>query len=157
MSVHVPAQVEDRLASTGGENASKASARSRLLTEYEKVGDMRTTRLDETFTLVYLVADSIMDVTTQDGQIEVFTNAAGPSATRWFFVVEVIVPALRSVPPGEVGRVFTLDPTMSGSRPSTTWSSRLLRRITGWRWTDGSSSTRRLTAMSCPRSWQGAS
>ena len=30
---HVPAQVEDPLARTGGEDASEASARSRLLTE----------------------------------------------------------------------------------------------------------------------------
>ena len=34
MKVHMPAQVEDPLASTGGEDASEASARRRLLTEY---------------------------------------------------------------------------------------------------------------------------
>ena len=36
MRVHVPAQVEDSLVSTGGEDASEASARRRLLNEYGK-------------------------------------------------------------------------------------------------------------------------
>jgi hypothetical protein len=37
MTVHVPAQVEDPVAISGGEDASEASARSRLLNEYRKV------------------------------------------------------------------------------------------------------------------------
>ena len=71
-------------------------------------GDMTTTRVDGTFSLVYLVANSIMNVTTQDEQLAVFANAAAHLDPGGCFVVEVIVPALRSVPRGELGRVFAL-------------------------------------------------
>ena len=40
------------------------------------IGDMRSTRVPGTFTLVYLVANTIMNVTTQDDQLAVFANAA---------------------------------------------------------------------------------
>jgi SAM-dependent methyltransferase len=72
------------------------------------VGDMTGTRIPGTFTLVYLVANTIMNVTTQEEQVAVFANAAAHLATGGRFVVEVIVPQLRSVPRGERGRVFTL-------------------------------------------------
>ena len=61
------------------------------------------------FTLVYLVANTIMNVTTQDAQLAVFANAAAQLAPGGCFVVEVIFPQLRRVPPGETARVFTLD------------------------------------------------
>jgi SAM-dependent methyltransferase len=73
------------------------------------IGDMATTRVPGTFTLVYLVANTIMNVTTQDEQVAVFANAAAHLEPGGCFVVEVIVPQLRHVPPGAVGRVFTLD------------------------------------------------
>jgi SAM-dependent methyltransferase len=78
------------------------------------IGDMTTTRLPGDFKLVYLVANTIMNVTTQDEQLAVFANAAAHLEPGGFFVVEVIVPQLRRVPPGEVGRVFTLDPDHVG-------------------------------------------
>jgi len=78
------------------------------------IGDMTTTRVPGTFKLVYLVANTIMNVTTQDEQLRVFANAAAHLETGGHFVVEVIVPQLRSVPPGEMGRVFTLDPDHVG-------------------------------------------
>jgi Methyltransferase domain len=78
------------------------------------IGDMTTTRAPGTFKLVYLVANTIMNVTTQDEQIAVFTNAAAHLAPGACFAVEVIVPQLRRVPPGEVGRVFSLDPDHLG-------------------------------------------
>jgi SAM-dependent methyltransferase len=78
------------------------------------IGDMTTTRVPGTFKLVYLVANTIMNVTTQEDQIAVFTNAAAHLEPGGWFVVEVIVPQLRSVPPGEIGRVFTLDPDHVG-------------------------------------------
>jgi SAM-dependent methyltransferase len=74
------------------------------------IGDMTTTRVPGTFTLVYLVANTIMNVTTQDDQLAVFANAAAHLEPGGCFVVEVIVPQLRRVPPGETARVFTLDP-----------------------------------------------
>jgi SAM-dependent methyltransferase len=73
------------------------------------VGDMTTTRVAGSFTLVYLVANTIMNVTTQDEQVAVFANAAAHLRPGGCFVVEVMVPQLRSVPPVEVGRVFRMD------------------------------------------------
>ena len=73
------------------------------------IGDMTTTRVAESFTLVYLVANTIMNVTTQEEQLAVFANAAAHLPAGGCFVVEVIVPQLRSVPPGSSARVFTLD------------------------------------------------
>ena len=79
------------------------------------IGDMTTTRVPGgPFTLVYLVANTIMNVTTQDAQLAVFANAAGHLAPGGCFVVEVIVPQLRRVPPGETARVFTMDPDHVG-------------------------------------------
>jgi SAM-dependent methyltransferase len=73
------------------------------------IGDMTTTRLSDEFELVYLVANSIMNVTTQQEQVSAFTNAAAHLASGGHFVIELIVPQLRRVPPSEVARVFTLE------------------------------------------------
>ncbi len=73
------------------------------------IGDMTTTRVPGRFELVYLVANSIMNVTTQEDQLAVLANAADHIGPAGCFVVEVIVPQLRSVPAGEIGRVFTLE------------------------------------------------
>jgi SAM-dependent methyltransferase len=78
------------------------------------VGDMTSTRVPGSFGLVYLVANAIMNVTTQDDQVAVFANAAAHLEPGGCFVVEVIVPQLRSVPPSETARVFTLDPDHVG-------------------------------------------
>ena len=73
------------------------------------IGDITTTRVPGTFALVYLVANTIMNVTTQDEQVSVFVNAAAHLHPGGCFVVELIVPQLQAVPRGETGRVFTLD------------------------------------------------
>jgi SAM-dependent methyltransferase len=73
------------------------------------IGDMTTTRVAGSFTLVYLVFNTIMNVTTQPEQVAVFANAAAHLEPGGCFVVEVIVPQLRRLPPGEAGRVFALD------------------------------------------------
>ncbi len=78
------------------------------------IGDMTTTRVPGRYTLVYLVANTIMNVTTQEDQLGVFANAAAHLDAGGCFVVEVIVPQLRRVPPGEIGRVFTLEPDHVG-------------------------------------------
>lgn len=78
------------------------------------IGDMKRVRVAGTFTLVYLVANTIMNVTTQEKQVAVFANAAAHLEPGGSFVVEVIVPQLRSVPRGEIGRIFRLDPTHVG-------------------------------------------
>jgi hypothetical protein len=43
------------------------------------IGDMTTTRVAGQFSLAYLVFNTISNVTTQDGQVDVFRNAAAPS------------------------------------------------------------------------------
>ena len=67
------------------------------------IGDMTSTQVSGrgTFALVYLVFNTIMNVTTQDGQVECFRNAAAHLAPGGSFVVEVGVPDLRRLPPGE--------------------------------------------------------
>jgi hypothetical protein len=54
-----------------------------------EIGDMTTTRVDGTFSLAYIVFNSINNVTTQDGQIAVFANAVRHLAPGGCFVVEV--------------------------------------------------------------------
>ena len=73
------------------------------------IGDMATTSLPGRFGLVYLVANTIMNVTTQAEQVAVFCNAAAHLEPGGVFVLEIIVPALRHLPPGELGRVFAMD------------------------------------------------
>jgi len=53
------------------------------------IGDMSTTNVDGTFSLVYLVFNSINNVTTQDGQVAVFANAAAHLEPGGRFVIEV--------------------------------------------------------------------
>lgn len=78
------------------------------------VGDMTSTRVPGVFSLVYLVANTIMNVTTQEEQVAVFANAAAHLAPGGRFVVEVIVPQPGAVPAGSLGRVFTLSPSHVG-------------------------------------------
>jgi SAM-dependent methyltransferase len=78
------------------------------------IGDMTNTRVPGSFTLVYLVANTIMNVTTQAEQAAVFANAAAHLRPGGCFAVEVVLPQLHSVLRGEIGRVFTLEPTHIG-------------------------------------------
>jgi SAM-dependent methyltransferase len=78
------------------------------------IGDMTTTKVAGTFTLVYLVYNTIMNVTTQDEQVAVFENAAAHLEPGGCFVVELVIPQLRRLPPGELARVFTLEPDHVG-------------------------------------------
>jgi SAM-dependent methyltransferase len=72
------------------------------------IGDMTSTRVDGSFALVYLVFNTIENVTSQDEQVAVFGNAAAHLAPGGRFVVEVEVPSLVGLPSGERGRVFDL-------------------------------------------------
>ncbi len=74
-------------------------------------GDMTTTRVPGEFSLVYLVYNTITNVTTQDGQVAVFENAARHLAPGGRFVIEVYLPILRLLPPGERFHVFTDEPS----------------------------------------------
>lgn len=70
------------------------------------IGDMASTRVDGTFSLVYLVFNTIVNLTTQDAQVDCFANAAAHLALGGHFVVEVGVPQLQRLPPGERANVF---------------------------------------------------
>lgn len=56
------------------------------------IGDFSTTRVDGEFSLVYLVRNTIMNLTTQDAQIACFENAAAHLAPGGCFLIEVVVP-----------------------------------------------------------------
>ena len=74
------------------------------------IGDMATTRLPATFRLVYLVFNTIMNLTTQDAQVDCFRNAAAHLEPGGCFVIEVMVPQLRRLPPGETVQPFDVSP-----------------------------------------------
>lgn len=65
------------------------------------IGDMATTRAEGTFGLVYLVYNTITNLLTQDEQVACFCNAAAHLDIGGHFLIEVFVPALRRLPPGE--------------------------------------------------------
>ena len=70
------------------------------------IGDFATTRVDGTFSLVYLVFNTIGNLTTQDEQVACFQNAAAHLEPGGCFVIEVGVPHLQRLPPGETVRPF---------------------------------------------------
>lgn len=78
------------------------------------IGDMAATRVDGTFRLVYLVFNTIGNLTTQDEQVACFANAAAHLDDGGCFVIEVGVPDLRRVPPGEDARVCSHAPGYVG-------------------------------------------
>ena len=78
------------------------------------IGDLTTTVLDARFSLVYLVYNTIENLTTQDAQVDCFRNAARHLEPGGVFVIEVEVPQLQRLPPGETVRVFTSTPTRLG-------------------------------------------
>jgi len=70
------------------------------------VGDFATTRVEGPFTVAYLVFNTIMNLTTQDAQVACFQNVASHLSPGGCFVIEVMVPALQRLPPGETVRPF---------------------------------------------------
>jgi SAM-dependent methyltransferase len=90
------------------------------------IGDMATTRLHTTFRLVYLVFNTIGNLTTQEEQVACFSNAALHLESGGFFVVEVGVPELRRLPPGKRHVVFHVDGDSWGIDEYDTASQRLV-------------------------------
>ena len=78
------------------------------------IGDFASTGLGRTFSLVYLVRNTITNLTTQDEQVEAFRNAAEHLEPGGCFVIENYIPALRQLPPGQTEHVFTATPTHVG-------------------------------------------
>ncbi len=78
------------------------------------IGDIATTKVDGTFTLAYLVYNTIENLTTQDEQVKCFQNVAAHLEPGGCFVIEVEIPALQRLPHGERVRPFHASPTQLG-------------------------------------------
>jgi SAM-dependent methyltransferase len=78
------------------------------------IGDFATTTVEERFSVAYLVFNTIMNLTSQDEQVACFLNVAAHLQPGGCFVVEVGVPDLQRLPPGETVRPFTVTPTQLG-------------------------------------------
>ena len=78
------------------------------------IGDFATTTVEGSFSVAYLVYNTINNLTTQDGQVACFQNVAAHLEPGGCFVIEVGVPALQRLPPGETVRAFALTPTHLG-------------------------------------------
>ncbi|MFC9389287.1 class I SAM-dependent DNA methyltransferase [Streptomyces venezuelae] len=70
------------------------------------IGDMATTVVPGEFSLVYLVYNTITNLLTQDEQVECFRNAARHLRPGGRFLIELGVPPLRFLPPGQVAVPF---------------------------------------------------
>jgi SAM-dependent methyltransferase len=70
------------------------------------VGDMATTVVPGEFSLVYLVWNSISNLRTQAEQVQCFANAARHLSPGGRFVIELWVPPLRRLPPGQLAAPF---------------------------------------------------
>jgi SAM-dependent methyltransferase len=78
------------------------------------IGDFATTAPDDRFTLAYLVRNTITNLTTQDEQVACFRNVATHLEPGGRFVIEVYIPELQRLPPGETIYAFTVTPTHLG-------------------------------------------
>ena len=78
------------------------------------IGDMTSAKVDGKFRLVYLVYNTIGNLVSQDAQVECFRNASAHLDPGGYFVIEVIVPPLRRLPPGVTSLVFALAPERVG-------------------------------------------
>ena len=75
------------------------------------IGDIATTTMDGTFSLAYLVFNTIENLTSQDAQVACFGNAARHLEPGGCFVIEVEVPELRRLPPGQNVLPWQVTPT----------------------------------------------
>lgn len=78
------------------------------------VGDMTSARVSGEFSLVYLVFNTIGNLLTQDEQVRCFENAAAHLAPDGAFVIELEVPQVRRLPPGERFVPFKVDGGYAG-------------------------------------------
>jgi SAM-dependent methyltransferase len=78
------------------------------------IGDFATTTVEGTFSVAYLVFNTIMNLTTQAAQVACFRNVAAHLQPGGCFVIEVGVPSLRRLPPGETIHAFHVSETRWG-------------------------------------------
>src|SRR5438270_592277 len=102
-------------ASAGVGGLGGGSVTARLLSSWAvSIGDFATTTAPGTFALAYLVANTIMNLTTQEEQVVCFRNVAAHLEPGGCFVIEVLVPRLQRLPPGETFQLFDVSPTHVG-------------------------------------------
>jgi SAM-dependent methyltransferase len=75
------------------------------------IGDFATAQVVGTFSLAYLVFNTIMNLTTQEEQVACFRNAAAHLEPGGCFVIEVLVPELRRLPYGQNVVPYQVSPT----------------------------------------------
>jgi len=75
------------------------------------IGDFATTMVDGTFSVAYLVFNTIMNLTTQAAQVACFGNVAAHLEPGGCFVIEVSIPDLRRLPAGQTAVPFHVSPT----------------------------------------------
>ena len=78
------------------------------------IGDFATTRVEGTFTLAYLVFNTINNLTTQDAQVACFQNVADHLEPSGCFVIEVGVPGPRTFSADKRFTVFDFGDTHVG-------------------------------------------
>ena len=72
------------------------------------IGDFATTQVEGTFSVAYLVFNTIMNLTTQQAQVTCFQIVAAHLVPGGSFLVECTVPELQRLPPGEKVRAFDI-------------------------------------------------
>jgi SAM-dependent methyltransferase len=72
------------------------------------IGDFSTTQVAGSFSLAYLVFNTIENLTTQAAQVACFANVARHLEPGGRFVIECAIPDLRRLPQGENAVVFDL-------------------------------------------------
>ncbi|MFE6684941.1 class I SAM-dependent DNA methyltransferase [Streptomyces sp. NPDC057743] len=78
------------------------------------IGDFATTRVAGSFSVAYLVFNTLMNLTSQQAQVDCFCNVAHHLEPGGAFVIEVMVPELRKLPPGAQAVPFQIGPTRWG-------------------------------------------
>lgn len=73
------------------------------------IGDMATTTIPGEFSLVYLVFNTISNLRTQQEQVDCFRNAARHLSPGGRFVIELWVPPVRRLPPGQLSVPMSLE------------------------------------------------
>lgn len=95
-------------------------------------GDFATTRVEGRFRLAYLVFNTITNLTSQGEQVACFQNAAAHLEPGGRFVLEVFVPELRRLPPGERIRAFDVQGNHLGFVEYTDFAAQILHSHHYW-------------------------
>jgi SAM-dependent methyltransferase len=75
------------------------------------IGDFATASVDRSFSVAYVVANTIMNLTTQAAQVACFRNVAAHLQPGGCFVIDVVIPDLRRLPPGQTILAYDLSET----------------------------------------------